>query len=818
MAIWNAPTTEIDPEALASTDMLYMAYTMARIRPVVPDLFVVQRLKDVQRIKGLTMDTVLLQFWLAGLTGLAESNSSSQRLLWKCLVLVKIPSIVSKLGCSYDELCDTVESTLQQLSFYRGILNECDDCIAEDGTTERADILKSIAIGCRAKGLVRLDQLDILADIPPTQYDPEEYKFEKHSEQSPSDGIDALCGRTLSDFEHQEALLDRIIQVCEEAATNNDVLTLSKLCQTLDDNPLVVDLILLMRSPSMLLVPLESFIDNLQQNEDDDIDTCNSNLEGFGDVLILIMTVIRRYELAECLDSVLKEKQGFCYLWLHHTSATIPTASMSSMTADMQGLMGRWITALFDSMGISDDLIQTSKPQMLLEISPSIFEQSLAACQAGVIDATTLNGGLDYFLQPCLLFVLIGVVQYLCQEIVFSAPSPLNSTHHSAHGASSASSMMSPTGGAVSPVAARGSAGGNSGGKPGLSLSSGKSVVMLQSILKSLLAGEAFPSRLIRLLKSEISAALSHQAIESDHQLAIIHERLADTSVNYDSWKISDAYDVPKLAQQTMFEYDAIISGGRTPLVMKREKGWPILGGSSYHMDVDLFRATLCYIGPAQFVTNILKRFLKAALTPNGRRAAELGAAMITTPLVGCGDKHLSPQSLIWTMMSQTIWIPVPGRLETFAQGKHLATFVGMTLDLFQSSTFVEHRQVQQQQQQQQQQNGVGGASTAAAAGSESMDVDSAQVSAGSGSGSTSLLEQLERDAAVEPFRVMLEQRLKALEPIARDRPGFEGFVQGMAQYRERHPSLSLPLQGGAGTASTTTTTTTPLRKVVRMV
>jgi hypothetical protein len=87
-------------------------------------------------------------------------------------------------------------------------------------------------------------------------------------------------------------------------------------------------------------------------------DTCNSNLEGFGDVLILIMTIVRRYELAECLDSVLKEKQGFCYMWLHHTSATIPAASMSSMTADMQGLMGRWISALFDSMGISDDLIQ----------------------------------------------------------------------------------------------------------------------------------------------------------------------------------------------------------------------------------------------------------------------------------------------------------------------------------------------------------------------------------------------------------------------------------------------------------------------------
>ncbi|KAG0289617.1 mediator complex subunit [Linnemannia gamsii] len=786
MAIWNAPTTEIDPEALASTDMLYLTYTMARIRPVVPDVFVAQRLKDVQRIKGLTMDTVLLQFWLAGLTGLAESNTSNQRLLWKCLVLVK--------------LCDTVESALIQLSFYRGILNECDDCIAEDGTGERVDVLKSIAIGCRAKGLVRPDQLDILADVPPTHYDPEQYKFGKHSQQSPADAVDELCGRTLSDFEHQEALLDRIIQVCEAAAASNDVLTLSKLCQTLDDNPLVVDLVLLMRPPSSLLVPLESFVNNLQQNEDDDIDTCNSNLEGFGDVLILIMTIIRRYELAECLDSVLKEKQGFCYLWLHHTSATIPTASMSSMTADMHGLMGRWISALFDSMGISDDLIQTSKPQMLLEISPSIFEQSLAACQAGVIDATTLNSGLDYFLQPCLLFVLIGVVQYLCQEIVFSAPSPLNSTHHAAHGTSSASSMMSPTG--SSPLASRGSVSGSSGGKAGHTVTSGKSVAMMQASLKSLLAGEAFPARLIRLLKSEISAALGHNAIENDHQLAIIHERLADTSVNYDSWKISEAYDVPKLAQQTVFAFDAIISGGRTPLVTKREKGWPIFGGSTYHMDVDLFRATLCYVGPAQFVTNILKRLLKAAMTPNGRRAAELGAAMMTTPLVGSGDKHLSPQSLLWTLLYQTLWIPVPSRLENFTQGKHLATFVGMTLDMFQSSTFVQHRQTQFQQQQQEKSTD-GMASTSGDAG---MEVDSVQAV----SSNNSVLEQLERDAAMEPFRVMLDQRLKALEPIARDRPGFEGFVQGMTQYRERHPPLSLPLQG----TSSSSATTLSLRKV----
>ncbi|KAF9955248.1 hypothetical protein BGZ72_003905 [Mortierella alpina] len=313
---------------------------------------------------------------------------------------------------------------------------------------------------------------------------------------------------------------------------------------------------------------------------------------------------------------------------------------------------------------------------------------------------------------------------------------------------------------------------------------------MMQTSLKSLLAGEAFPSRLIRLLKSEISAALEHSAMENDHQMATIHERLSETTINYYPWSVSE-YEVSKLAQQTSLSFLSIISGGRTPLVVKREKGWPVFGGSCYHIDVDLFRTTLCYLGPAQFVTTILKQLLKAALTPNGRRAAELGAAMMTTPLVGCGDQHLAPQSLLWTLIYQTLWIPVPGRLETFAQGKLLAHFVGMTLDLFQSRTLIRHRK-----QQLTQRHGL------AAQSLDAMDIDTSQYTAAATLAKDTALkgdaahsvEQLERDAAVEPFRVVLDQRLKALGPIAQNRPGFEGFVQGMAQYREKHPPLSLPL------------------------
>ncbi|KAF9111778.1 hypothetical protein BGX27_004433 [Mortierella sp. AM989] len=265
MDSWRASIdSEYATDGLASADLMYLA----RIRPIVPDTFVVQRLKDVQRIKAQELDVVLLQFWLAGLTGLAESISENQRKIWKSLVLVKIPSIASKLHPEQDEICNAVEAALRQLSFYRGLLSECDESVAEDDPSDTVDMLKAIAIGCYAAGVIRPGQLDVLNGVSLNIGILNEFQY---IGQSSLDLINDLCGRTLIDFENQEKLVNRIIQACEDASSRNDVITLSRLCETLDSNPLVLDIIHLLQPPSALLVPLESFVNNLQQNEEDDI-------------------------------------------------------------------------------------------------------------------------------------------------------------------------------------------------------------------------------------------------------------------------------------------------------------------------------------------------------------------------------------------------------------------------------------------------------------------------------------------------------------------------------------------------------------------
>jgi len=150
----------------------------------------------------------------------------------------------------------------------------------------------------------------------------------------------------------------------------------------------------------------------------------------------------------------------------------------------------------------------------------------------------------------------------------------------------------------------------------------------------------------------------------------------------------------------------------------------------------------------------------------------------MTTPLLCSGNEYVSPQSLLWTLVYQILWIPVPGRLETFAQGRMLAVFVGMTLDYFQSDTFVQLRQSQGREGLDSKVNGSAGAEG---------PVSSSGTTVGGPSSQRNISQaQMERNAAVEPFRTMLEQRLEFLETIAHDRPGFKGFVQGMGQYKEQ--------------------------------
>lgn len=147
--------------AMPSAGLMGLVYHMVQIRPSLDDDYIVDHLLKLQTIKGSFDESFFLELWLTALTGLREAslNTSCQspsqekdahgkanencnsvvatnRLLWKSLVLVKIPFLLSKLQKKKQLLGDedkidgesemnSFEASLKELKAFTGLINAC---------------------------------------------------------------------------------------------------------------------------------------------------------------------------------------------------------------------------------------------------------------------------------------------------------------------------------------------------------------------------------------------------------------------------------------------------------------------------------------------------------------------------------------------------------------------------------------------------------------------------------------------------------------------------------------------------------------------
>ncbi|CEP13613.1 hypothetical protein [Parasitella parasitica] len=160
--------------AMPSAGLTGLLYHMVQIRPALDDDYVIDHLLKLQTIKGSFDESFFLELWLTALTGLREAslNTSCQslpapdaaaaavtaennkeeveqakncnglvatnRLLWKSLVLVKLPHLLSKLQAKKQEKDDYIlekptpedefnsfEASLRELKAFSGLINAC---------------------------------------------------------------------------------------------------------------------------------------------------------------------------------------------------------------------------------------------------------------------------------------------------------------------------------------------------------------------------------------------------------------------------------------------------------------------------------------------------------------------------------------------------------------------------------------------------------------------------------------------------------------------------------------------------------------------
>ncbi|CEH18765.1 Mediator complex, subunit Med5, fungi [Ceraceosorus bombacis] len=213
----------------------------------------------------------------------------------------------------------------------------------------------------------------------------------------------------------QTSDLDSVCPECitksmTSAAQTSDLDSVCRVAKACFKTPQVVDIWLLYTDAMDILVPIGTLLDKTDLAESADEPSILRNIVLFAQWILQRIVIVRGHSILEDLARQVNFLPRF-------VSASTALPSISQLQPNEGDLVGRWIHALFDSEGISDDLMRDSPPQILMRLAPLLFCQSIEACTAGVIDLETLRGGLDYFAQDLLCFALPAGLGWVARDV-----------------------------------------------------------------------------------------------------------------------------------------------------------------------------------------------------------------------------------------------------------------------------------------------------------------------------------------------------------------------------------------------------------------
>ncbi len=113
--------------------------------------------------------------------------------------------------------------------------------------------------------------------------------------------------------------------------------------------------------------------------------------EEFGAILLLLLTVTRRYELAPS-DIGATSTTSFVRELLEMEAAE---ESLDHLDESKRKHLGDWIAALFVADSLSDELTSSCSPHEFYKLVPTLLQQSLEACASGRLSTETLKSGFD---------------------------------------------------------------------------------------------------------------------------------------------------------------------------------------------------------------------------------------------------------------------------------------------------------------------------------------------------------------------------------------------------------------------------------------
>ncbi|KAI9880988.1 MAG: mediator complex subunit [Pleopsidium flavum] len=207
------------------------------------------------------------------------------------------------------------------------------------------------------------------------------------------------------------AIAGAVVEIIQTLCATKETISLKALSGALSRRHQAPDVLLLFHTTFSILQPLCHLLDNWRYDADQG--ECQPVYDEFGSILLFILTLKSRYDL-DSYDLGITDGNSFITRLVERGWIPKPPEDMSEL--ENQHFSG-WITSLYETEGISDEAMSTCSPQDFYLLVPTIFSQSLLACQNGVIDLNTLRGGFEYLLEPFLLPSLVSGLTWLTTHL-----------------------------------------------------------------------------------------------------------------------------------------------------------------------------------------------------------------------------------------------------------------------------------------------------------------------------------------------------------------------------------------------------------------
>ncbi|KAG2366610.1 mediator complex subunit Med5-domain-containing protein [Suillus spraguei] len=382
------------------------------------------------------------QLLVAALTCVAQSSSKddheSSFSLWRAFVVGRLPRLLFSLEKSLEAHGTTeadwraaMHAALLSLSQRSDLLTQCDVVArqgkghdsCQDSNALPRSLIREFIQQLLAVGIIEytfaVSMDPMMANDPRTRLQSEAFdhgcSIETYldskltSDSSPEDTL-LLLEKIRQEPGSHHCFAAVVQKRFTSHSTSLDLEHLSHLTRTLYHHDFALDILSLHLKISYLICNALEIISEYDCETVGDPQTAVSHL---GDIVLFAEMVLAKFRIS---SPIIKDGKIYRTELLRCTSRVY---QLDELSPEHKSAFATWYKAIFDSNseGIDDALLRTTKPQILLQISATLFSQAALARQENRLDNDTLQTGMSYFLGPLLRWTLVGVIHAMLFEI-----------------------------------------------------------------------------------------------------------------------------------------------------------------------------------------------------------------------------------------------------------------------------------------------------------------------------------------------------------------------------------------------------------------